>query len=93
MESYASKQDTVAALEQLGFIRFDDVWFDSPKETETGSPVAQCYIYQCRNGYWCVDVDGFDAPIVWHGPKADWDKTNELDEFVNWLDNYNPGWR
>ena len=98
MEAYATKEATATALVSLGFIRFDDVWFDSPKETETGSPVVQCRIYKCRAGHWCVDVsgettDGFDSSIVWNGPKADWDHANELDEFVAWLDQYNPGWR
>lgn len=98
MESYATLAATAAALESLGFIRFDDVFFDAPKETETGSPVVQCIAYRCSNGYWCVDVgghitDGFSAPVVWNGPKADWDHANELDEFVAWLDQYNPGWR
>ena len=31
--------------------------------------------------------------IEWDGPRADWDHANELDEFVAWLDQYNPGWR
>ena len=98
MEAYATKEATAAALVSLGFTRFDDVWFDSPKEDEFGGPMVQCRIYKCRAGHWCVDVcgyapDGFSAPVVWNGPKADWDHTNELDEFVAWLDQYNPGWR
>ena len=97
MEAYATKEATAAALVSLGFTRFDDVWFDSPKEDEFGGPVVQCYIYKCSNKYCCVDVSGtvdrFEAPIVWNGPKADWDHANELDEFVAWLDRYNPGWR
>ena len=98
MERYASFEATAAALVSLGFIQFPDEadrqWFDSPKETETGSPVAQAYVYQCSKGYYCVDVDdGYCAPIVWNGPRADWDKTNVLDEFVAWLDKYNAGWR
>ena len=76
MEAYATKEATAAALVSLGFIRFDDVWFDSPKEDEFGGPMVQCRIYQCSNKYWCVDVsgavDGFEAPIVWNGAKADW---------------------
>ncbi len=98
MEAYATKEATATALVSLGFIRFDDVWFDSPKEDEFGGPMVQCRIYKCRAGHWCVDVDGytpdgFSAPVVWNGPKADWDHANELDEFVAWLDQYNPGWR
>ena len=99
MERYATKEATAAALVSLGFIRFDDVWFDSPKSTEIGSPVVQCHIYQCANQYWCVDIDvaganvGWSAPIIWDGPRADWDKSNELDEFVAWLDEANPAWK
>lgn len=102
MEAYATKQDTVDALVTLGFIPFEDEdgrqYLDSAKETDTGSPYVQLYVYQCSNKYWCVDANGilnsgFDAPVVWKGPRADWDKAVELDEFVEWLDQYNPGWR
>lgn len=100
MEAYASKQDTIDALLSLGFIQFDDVWFDSPKETETGSPMVQLYIRRSHggDGYWLVEVsgyktDGFTSNVVWNGPRATGDTTNELDEFIEWLDQYNPGWR
>lgn len=98
MEGYASFEATAAALLSLGFIQFPDeadrCWFDSPKETEMGLPVVQAYVYQCCAGYWCVELDGgYAAPIVWHGPRADWDKTNALDEFVSWLNEHHAGWR
>ena len=99
MERYATKEATAAALVSLGFIRFNDVCFDSPNETEIGGPVIQCYIYQCANKYWCVDIDvagsnaGYGAPIVWDGPRADWDKSDPLHEFVKWINQANPAWR
>ena len=98
MERYATKEASAAALVSLGFIRFDDIWFDTPMETETGSPFVQCMLYQCPNKYWCVDVNGwknsgFSAPVVWDGPTVDWDKSIPLDDFVEWLNQYNPGWR
>ena len=99
MERYATKEATAAALVSLGFIRFNDVCFDSPNETETGSPVIQCHIYRCANQYWCVDIDvadsnaGWSAPIVWDGPRADWDKSDPLHEFVERITQANPAWR
>lgn len=95
MESYASLQDTVAALQQLGFQRVeeDSLFFDSPKSDWAGS-IVQAHVYQCRNDYWCVDLDGgYCAPIVWNGPRADWDTTNTTEEFVAFLDKEFPGWR
>ena len=99
MEHYASKEDTAAVLVKLGFIRFDDVWFDSPAEDEFGMPVVQVWIYQCRENYWCVETTGrssnmaYSSTIVWKGPKADWDKMDETVEFVEMLDKEFPGWR
>lgn len=87
MEAYATKEATAAVLVALGFTRFDDVWFDSPKTDEFGAPVVQCRIYQCRAGHWCVDVtgeiSGFEAPIV----------RDDFSLFITWLDRHNPGWR
>lgn len=95
MELYATKEATIAFLEQLGFTRVveDELFFDSPK-SDFGGAIIQLFVYQCANGYWCVDADnGYMAPVVWNGPKADWDKSSLSDEFVAWLDNHHPGWR
>lgn len=95
MESYASLQDTVSVLERLGFQRVKEgsFFFDSPKSDAFGS-IVQVYVYQCRNRYWCVDLDGnWLAPLVWTGPKAVWDTTNQTAEFIAFLDKEFPGWR
>ena len=49
MEAYATKDATVAALEQLGFTRVipDKLFFDSPKNDAYGMPVVQAFVYQC----------------------------------------------
>ena len=96
MEAYATKDATVAALEQLGFTRVvpDELFFDSPKNDEFGMPVVQAFVYQCPNKYWCVDLEGaFRAPIVWSGPQASWDTTDTTQGFIDWLDQNNTGWR
>lgn len=95
MESYASLQDTISVLERLGFQRVEEgsFFFDSPKSDAFGS-IVQAYVYECHNGYWCVDLDGgWLAPITWNGPKATWDQSNTTDEFVAFLDKEFPGWR
>lgn len=98
MESYATREATEAFLESLGFKRFEStssgvVYYDSPGEDEFGT-VVQLHLYECRNGYYCVDVDGgWRAPVIWNGPKADWDKKDTSEEFVAYLDRYFPGWR
>lgn len=97
MESYATREATEAFLESLGFTRFESargvVFYDSRGEDAFGA-VVQLYVYECNNGYCCVDVDGgWRAPAVWNGPKADWDKKDTSEEFVAYLDRYFPGWR
>ncbi len=95
MESYASLQDTISVLEQLGFqlVEEGSFFFDSPGTDWAGS-VVQAYVYECRNGYWCVDLDGnWLAPVVWNGPKADWDKSDTTKDFVLFLDQQCKGWR
>jgi hypothetical protein len=101
MEAYATLKDTIAALSSLGFIHFEvdgQHYMDSSREDAWGGPVAQLYLYKCGYGYYCVEVNavevsGFSAPVVWSGPRAAWDQSNPLDEFVKWLDKYVPGWR
>ena len=97
MEKYASYQDSREVLEELGFVPLsdaaDETVFDSPGEDWVGS-VIQVQLYQCRNNYWCVDADnGFMAPIVWNGPRADWDDSDTKMEFTKWLDKNHPGWK
>lgn len=99
MEKFASFEATVAALVGLGFVRVssESCFFDSPKEcSRYHMPVVQAYVHQCSKEYWCVELDGehaFNAPCVWNGPKADWDHSNTLQEFTQYLDNHYPGWR
>lgn len=103
MESYATREQTIAALQGLGFSllpgKLDDntdhTFLDSPGLLKAYDlPVVQVSIYQCSNGYWCVDVEGgFRAPCVWYGPRADWDKTDTLSTLVSHLNKYYPGWR
>ena len=98
MESYASKEATEAFLEGLGFTRFESpggvVYFDSPGEDGYSCTIVQLYPYECNNGYYCVDVDGgWRAPVVWNGPKAEWDKKDTSEEFLAYLDLYFPGWQ
>lgn len=95
MEQYATKEATIALLQQLGFTRVaeGELFFDSPKINGWGLPVIQLFAYQSSNGYWCVDVgSGYRAPVIWNGPKAEWDKTNMSDTFIAWLDKHCPGW-
>lgn len=97
MESYASREATAAFLESLGFKSLETttgvVFYDSPGEDVFGT-IVQVHVYQCNNGYYCVDVDGgWRAPVVWNGPKAEWDKKDTSEEFVAYLDLYFPGWR
>ena len=93
MKECATKEDTIAFLLSLGFIKVTEDFYDSPGVDEHGS-IVQVYIYVCRNGYCCVDADGgFLAPVVWSGPKADWDNQEPGKEFVAYLDKNYPGWR
>jgi len=93
MEHLASKEDTVQCLLSLGFIRVDKEsdFFDSPGSDWAGS-IVQVYVYQCVNGYYCVDTDGgYRAPVVWNDPEDRNSKTTE--KFVAYLDQYFPGWK
>jgi len=100
VEKYASLQDTLTALESLGFKKLpeyaetDHVFLDSPMSDWAG-PVVQISTYQCRNNYYCVDVDSGNwmGPCIWNGPKADWDKSDRFTDFVTFLDKHYPGWR
>ena len=93
MESYATKEDTIAFLLSLGFIKVCDTFYDSPGVDVFG-PIVQVHVYVCGNGYCCVDVDGgFKAPVVWSGPKADWDDSDPGQDFITHLDKYFPSWR
>ena len=93
MEQYATKEDTVAFLLSLGFTEVDDAFYDSPGRDIYGS-IVQVHVYLCGNGYYCVSADGgFSAPVVWNGPRADWDTSDPGQDFVNYLNNYFPNWR
>lgn len=94
MESYASEEKTVQCLLDLGFIHVRDNLFDSPKNDKYDLPVVQVAIYRCSGNYFCVDVDGgFMAPIVWDGPKADWDNSNPTQEFEDFLNKEYGVWK
>jgi hypothetical protein len=93
MEQYATKKGTIAFLLSLGFTEVCDTFYDSPGCDAHGS-IVQVHIYLCTNGYYCVDVDGgYKAPVVWSGPKADWDTSDPGQDFVNYLNKYFPNWR
>lgn len=97
MKSYATKEATESFLESLGFKSLETatgvVFYDSPGEDVFG-PIVQAHIYECNNGYYCVAVDGgYRAPVVWNGPKAEWDEKDPGEEFVTYLDLHFPGWR
>ena len=97
MEAWASKQDTIEALTSIGFELYHErarnVFMDSPRKDEFGA-IVQLRIYKCQNGYYCVDADdSWMAPVVWKGDRADYDKSNPLEEFVAFLDKQFPGWR
>lgn len=90
MERYASKPDTLNALKSMSEPDFlvgleasiDDDDIDGTIEVTADQRVDVYYvsIYKCGLGYWCVMVDGcvWGAPIVWNGPRADYDtETNE----------------
>lgn len=99
MEEYATKEATVAVLIGLGFKPDSNEhkpgYFNPPKSDESRhGGRATAYVYKCRHGYYCVDVEGgYQAPVTWSGPKADWDKTDPRQEFIDWLDQQFPGWR
>ena len=100
MEHYASKEDTLKALSKLGFTESSGAFaiFNSSKRKECNgvhSPVARLRMYQCASGYWCVEhvPGGWQAPVVWNGPKAEWDQVDPADEFANYLNKVAPGWR
>ena len=94
MEGYATKEDTIKFLKELGFIEIDSSTYNSPNSDSYGMHVAQVYIYKCVNGYYCVDVEGgYKAPVVWSGPRADWDTSDPGQDFVNYLNKYFPTWR
>jgi hypothetical protein len=94
MEAYATKYDTVNVLLDLGFIQTDKDYFDSPNSNDKGMPIVEIRVYQCHNNYFCVDANGdWGAPVTWNGPKAEWDKTNETELFVSWLNDNHPGWK
>ena len=97
MEAWASKKDTIEALISIGFDEAQEIrgciYMDTLKQDEFGS-VLQCRIYECNNGYYCVDADdSWFAPVVWKGPRADYDNSNPLEDFIAFLDRNFPGWR
>ena len=93
MEGHATKEDTIAFLLSLGFTKVTEDFYDSPGVDEHGS-IVQVYVYECSNGYYCVDADGgFKAPVVWSGPKAVWDTSDPGQDFITHLDKYFPNWR
>lgn len=98
MMEYATKEATLAFLKNIGFELLgsdseEPIFLDSPGKDIHGC-IVQIHVYQCNNGYYCVDVDGgWRAPAIWNGPKADWDKKDTSEEFVAYLDRYFPGWR
>ena len=96
MVDYATLETTTSALLDLGFKPYDAVgtFFVSPKNDSNRSSVVKLKVYMCKHGYYCVDaMGGWQAPIVWNGPKAEWDTTDTTAEFVNWLDKHFAGWR
>lgn len=100
MEKYASLKDTAQFLKNLGFVDLDGdfKFFDSPGTVNVGDykmSVVQVHVYRCLYGFYCVDIDGggYMKPIVWHGPKADWDESDVGQEFVQYLDKHFSGWR
>ena len=95
MENYASREATVEFLESIGFtaVEPNGDFFDSPGK-DTFGPVVQLYIYPCANRYWCVEADGgYKAPVVWNGPRADWDDSDQGKDFVEFLDRNHSGWK
>ena len=95
MEHWADKQATVTFLESNGFSHITGDFYDCKGEDHFG-PIVQARIYQCKNGYWCVDLNGdhdWAAPVVWDGPKAVWDNTDTGEEFKKYLDKHYSGWR
>ena len=97
MEHFASYQDSRTVLEELGFIPLsessEETIFDSRGTDQFGS-VVQVYLYQCHNSYWCLDIDGgYLAPIVWNGPRAEYDKSDTKADLIKWLDENHPGWQ
>ena len=93
MEKYATLEASAEVLKSLGFTSDDNKTFHSPGKNEKGS-VARALIYKCRNGYYGVDVEGgWQAPVVWHGPSAEWGLTDVSREFTDWLNQHFPGWK
>lgn len=97
MEAWASKQDTIEALASIGFGNpyesNGSIYMDSRGQDEFGC-ILQVRIYQCKNNYYCVDADnGWFAPVIWKGEKADYDHNDPLKDFEAFLDNHFPGWR
>lgn len=100
MEHYATIQDTLKVLGDLGFTGTDKQagFLDSPKSNVVNGvevPVAQLRIYTCNTGYCCVEhvPGGWQAPVVWNGPKAEWDIIDTTQEFIDYLNEVAPGWR
>lgn len=57
-------------------------------KVEAGLRVTVGRIYECRNGYHCVVINGdvWQAPIVWNGSRASWDTSTDaetLTEFAS----------
>lgn len=84
-EEWSSWNDTVKVLESLGFTALQGQ--ENHFLSKTGKTIAKVYL--CRAGYWCVVVNPSEAidwtvgiwgaPVVWHGPKAEWDKKTNSD--------------
>ncbi len=93
MEQWASKEDTINTLLGLGFTRIENSVLDSGYAS-SGTNRALITIYQCGLFYFCVAVnaEGWQAPVVWNGPRATWDDSNPTYEFVAYLNKHYPGW-
>lgn len=93
-EEYASKEDTINKLVELGFTEVEAEHLGLTRVTKKGTRITQATVYRCMNGFWCVAVEGlWRSPIVWNGPDIGHGVPNQTECFVEFLNKQCPGWR
>lgn len=92
MKEFATLAATVDALGKLNMeehglvfrlhsldVETGELFLDYKAEAGQRETVGR--IYESRNGYCCVAVDGdiWQAPVVWNGPRASWDTSTNAE--------------
>lgn len=100
--TYAPLRDTLRVLDEAGF-NLHGLDLADGLDPITKAAHAEwdvfAHVYLAGSGYYCVSlrtsrdvslgVEGeWQAPVVWFGPRAEWDKTDESADFKRFLKDF-----